>query len=123
MIRLMLRLLRITDYEVCQSCQTLKNQLEFERAEKKELLDTLLTIVKPKAYEAPAQELTPIVNSSALFSRRRAALEAQDREAAKILRNSTNLGKPDDALHAIDIQKAKDVTRLEHELGVEEREG
>lgn len=116
MIRLFLRLLRITDYEVCLSCQTLKEQLAFERAEKQQLTETLLNIIKPKTYEAPVQELAPIVNTSALFSRRRAALEAKDREEAKILRSSTNLGKPDDSLRAID----KNVDKLEKELGIDE---
>jgi hypothetical protein len=121
MIRLFLRLLKITDFEVCPSCETLKQQLAFERAEKQQLTETLLNIIKPKAFEAPTQELNPIINTSALFSRRRAALESKDREEAKILRGSTNLGKPDDSLR--EINKNVDVTQLETELGIEAKEG
>ncbi len=108
MIRLLLRLLRITDFEVCASCETLKQQLSFAQAEKKELTEVLLGIIKPKVYEAPAAELNPVMQTSALFSRRRAALESKDREEAKILRSSTVLGKPDDRL-----------ATLENELGIE----
>lgn len=111
MTRLLLRLLRITDYEVCASCETLKQQLAYERDEKRQLTETLLSIIRPKVYEAPAVELNPVIQTSGLFSRRRAALEAKDREEAKILRNSTNLGKPDDS-----------IAKLETELGIEEKE-
>jgi hypothetical protein len=109
MIRLILRLFKIKDFEVCASCAVLKEQLEFERAEKRQLTETLITIVRPRTFEAPVQELNPIVQTSGLFSKRRAALEARDREEAMIKRNSTNLGKPDDKIAA-----------LESELGVEE---
>ena len=101
------------DYEPCKSCETLKQQLDFVNVEKKELTETLLSIVKPKVYEAPPQEIQPISNTSALFSRRRAALEAKDRESAKILRGSTNLGKPDDRLK--DIEKLEDELSIQHE--------
>lgn len=111
MIRLLLRLLRITDFEVCASCETLKQQLAYERSEKQQLTDTLLNIIKPKVYEAPAQELAPVMQTSALFSKRRAALEAKDREEARILRSSTNIGKPDDKIE-----------KLESELGIAEKE-
>jgi len=116
--RLLLRLLGIKDYEVCQSCGTLKQQLTYERDEKRQLTETLLSIIRPKVYEAPVQEFQPLVNSSALFSRKRAALESKDREEAKIIRGSTNLGKPDDSLREVD----KNIDKLEHELGVEEKE-
>ncbi len=112
MIRLILRLLRIRDFEVCQSCQTLKEQISFERSEKKELLDTLLRITNPKIVEAPVQFLEPVATSSAIFSKRRAALEEKSRNEAQIKRNSTVLGKPDDKL-----------AELETELGVAEKEG
>jgi hypothetical protein len=77
-------------------------------------METLLRITNPKVIEVPVQELAPVVNTSALFSRRRAALEAKDREEARILRQSTNLGKPDD--------KLAEINKLETELGVDEKE-
>ncbi len=112
MIRLLLRLLGIKDFEVCQSCETLKQQLAYLRDDNLRLTDTLLNIVKPKEIEAPPVEINQIQSSSALFSRRRAALEERDRQQAAILKQSTNFGKPDD--------KLKDITNLEHELGISE---
>lgn len=99
-------------YETCKSCETLKEQLKYVNDEKKQLTETLLRIVSPKAIETPPIELNQISQTSAIFSRRRAALEAKDREEARILKNSTNLGKPDD--------KLKDIEKLEKELDVEE---
>lgn len=63
--------------------------------------------------EAPI-EINPVVQTSGLFSKRRAALEARDREEARILAEGKHLGKPDDSL--------KSIERLENELGVEEKE-
>jgi|SRR5665213_539271 len=116
MTRLLLRLLNIRDYEVCQSCETLKSQLTIANEEKQKLTDTLLDILKPKTYEAPPVELNQIATTSAIFGRRRAALEAKDREEAKILRSSKNLGKPDFITDSITTE------RLEHELGISEAE-
>src|SRR6266511_880053 len=115
MTRLLLRLFGIKDFEVCKSCETLKQQLDFERFEKKQLTETLLSIIKPKVYEAPPQELVPVVNTSGLFSRKRAALEARDREEARILSQGQNLGRPNESL--------KDIEKLEQELDVSEIEG
>ena len=112
MIRLLLRLFNIRDYEVCQSCETLKQQLAFERDEKRQLTETLLRIVNPKVYESAAPiELNPIVATSGLFGRRRAAAEERDRQEAKILTEAKHLGKPDNL---------KDINKLEDELGVSE---
>src|SRR6266704_179704 len=115
MIRLLLRLLKIQDFEVCASCETLKQQLLFERDEKKRLTDILIEIVKPKTYETPAVEIQPIQQTSALFSRRRTALEAQDRERARILQEGRNIGPPD---NIIKTAAAKTIDELEEELGV-----
>lgn len=111
MIRLLLRLFNIRDFEVCQSCETLKQQLEYERSEKKQLTETLLAIVHPKVIEQPIVELSPIQQSAGTFARRRAVLEAKDREEARILNEAKYLGKPDD--------KLKDINKLETELGIE----
>ena len=109
MLRIILRLFGIKDFEVCQSCETLKSQLAIANEDRQRLTDTLLEILRPKVAEAAPVEINQLQQSSALFSRRRAALEAKDREEAKILRNSTVLGKSDD-----------NIAKLEKELGVEE---
>ena len=113
MTRLLYLLLYGNRVDSCKSCETLKEQLVFERDEKKRLTDTLLNIVNPKVVEAAPVEINQITQSAGLFSRRRAALESKDREEAKILRESKHLGKPDNL---------KDINKLEEELGVEEKE-
>lgn len=115
MTRLLLRLLGIKDFEVCQSCETLKQQLLIANEDRQRLTDTLINILQPKVLESAPIEINQIAQTSALFSRRRAALEAKDREEAKILKSSNNLGKPD-------IAAVKNINDLEKELGVEEKE-
>ena len=116
MTRLFLRLLGIKDFEVCQSCSTLKSQLAIANEDRQRLTETLLEILKPKTYESAPVELNQIASTSAIFGRRRAALEAKDREEAKILRSSKNLGKPDFTTDSITTEQ------LEHELGISEAE-
>ena len=110
MIRLFLRLFGIIDFDTCKSCETLKAQLSFANEEKKQLTATLMSIIQPKVYEAVPQEIVPVIQSSMLFSKRRATLEARDREEVKIKQQAVFLGKPDD--------KLKGIEKLENELGV-----
>lgn len=110
MIKFISKLFALRDPEV----QVLKEQLEYERARTKELTETLLSIIKPKVYESAPQELAPVINSSALFSKRRAAMEARDREEAKIIKQHNNLGRTDK-----EIQKSKELEKLEQELKIE----
>jgi hypothetical protein len=96
-------------YEPCKGCEILKQQITFVNDEKKQLSDVLLSIVRPQAVESTPVEFKPITTTASVFSRRRAVLEARDREEAKILKDSNNLGKPDDSIR-----------ELEHQLGIEE---
>lgn len=123
MIRLFLRLLGIKDFNVCASCETLKEQLAFERSEKKQLTETLLSIVKPKVIEAAPIEMNQIAQSSAIFSRRRAALEAKDRQEAQILTEAKHIGKPDIDVKGQSLKSSSNdntVESLEDELGIKE---
>ena len=127
MIRILLRLFGIKDFDTCKSCETLKEQLIFEREEKKRLTDTLINIIKPKEIEAPPTEIAPIAQSSAVWSRRRAALEAKDKQEAFIIAQAKHLAKPDrmpvrpaDSVHIDNIGIPQSVEQLEKELGVEE---
>lgn len=99
------------EYEECKSCKTLKEQLDFERAEKKELTKTLLEIIHPKVIEAAPVELNPINQTSATFSRRRAALEEADRQKAKVIQNSKHIGSVD--------KVTANISDLEAELGID----
>ena len=110
-------------YEPCKSCETLKQQLAFVNEEKKQLTETLLSIVKPKTFEAPPVEVNPIVSTSGLFSRRRAALEQQDRLNAQILAEKKHLGIPDKQLRTVSdikpgINTNSSTEALEKELGI-----
>lgn len=107
MTRFFLRLLGIKDFEPCQSCENLKEQLRYERDENQRLVSTLITIVSPKVIEQPPQEINPLQTSSLLFSKRRAAMEDRDRQEAAILRQSKNVGRPDGSIE-----------QLEQELGI-----
>lgn len=113
MIRLFLRLFGIRDFEQCKSCEILKQQLAFVNDEKRQLTETLLSIIKPKVYEAPPVELNSVATTAGIFSRRRSALEARDRQEAQILTEAKHIGKPD---------TLKEIESLEFELGIEEKE-
>ena len=90
--------------KVCQSCETLKMQLEIANFEKEKLLNRLLE--KP---EAPAETVAPEVTRPRMvpWNVRRQMLEREDREKARILKNAP---KPDS-------EKA-DVAELEKELDI-----
>ena len=117
MLRLLLRLLGIKDFDTCKSCETLKDQLEFERSNNKELTETLISIIKPKIVEAAPVEINPIPISGGSFARRRAAMEEKDRQEAKVLAEAKHIGKPD---NLITVAKGSELEALEKELGLEE---
>lgn len=98
------------EYETCKGCEILKSQLLITNEEKKELTNTLLGLLKPKVYETSAVELQASAPIASRFSQRRASLEARDREAARVLRDSTVIGKTDDQL--------KEIEQLESELEI-----
>lgn len=77
MIRLLLRLLNITDFESCKSCETLKQQLAITNAEKKELTETILSLVQPKIIQAAPVHVPAFEDKGKRFGQRRADLERQ----------------------------------------------
>jgi|SRR5579863_855413 len=109
-------------FEPCKSCETLKEQISYYRDENKRLTDTLLSIVKPKEVEAAPVEINPVGQSSALFSRRRAALEAKDREEAAIIARRQHIALPDNPRMTGKITNITTVDELEKELGIDEKE-
>lgn len=118
-------------FEECKSCETLKQQLEYERANNKELTSTLLSILKPAVAipDTPATELKPLVLSAGNFSKRRAALEQRDRIEAQIL-SQRRVAQPDSVIkneqrmNVAEVAESKgtddSITRLEEQLGVTE---
>lgn len=121
MIRLLMHLLG-KPYEECKSCETLRQQLAFVQEEKKELLETLLNIVKPKVFEAPVKHIEPLAATGMTFARRRAALESRDKEVARTMRDSKFVAAPDgvkvSSLKPLSVTQT--TSELEEELGINE---
>src|SRR5215207_11397041 len=72
---------------VCNSCQTLKSQLATANHEKQQLLNRILELTAPKQVEQQVEEVSPqaLQNRAIPWAVRRQALEAEDREKAKIM--------------------------------------
>ena len=126
MLRFILRIFGIRDFEPCQSCENLKEQLRYERETNFRLTDTIVKIVSPKVVEAAPVEINQVQQSSALFSRRRAELEKKDRAEALIIAQKRHVAMPDDIVKEYSISDEKNkvmsslsVEQLEKELGVE----
>lgn len=110
-------------YEKCKTCEILREQLEYERSEKAEMLGTLTSLLKPvPIIQSGIQEPKPISPSGMVWSRRRAELEKQDRERMRVQTSSPVIARPDKELIKED-KGPKTVDQLEHELGVVESEG
>ncbi len=67
--------MKITDYESCKSCETLRTQLEIANQEKREMTNTLLGLIQPKVYEANPIQVPEFKKQAATFGQRRASLE------------------------------------------------
>lgn len=90
----------------CEACETLKRQLEIVNYEKKELLNSLLNIVKPQVEERDNTVIIePVKPKHVAFSVRRQQLEEADRAAAKKLRE-------------VEQDNKQSVEQIEKELGI-----
>jgi hypothetical protein len=98
----------------CKTCEVLREQLDYERSEKRELLDVLTAQLKPQVIVQSNTELKAMTPRFTRFSRRRAELERIDRESTQIKINSPVIGKSDE-------EKLQEVSteELETELGIE----
>lgn len=97
MVRLLLRLFGIKDFETCASCETLKQQLDLANTEKLQLTETLLSLVKPQVLQQnpvliPTMESSP---AGKLFSRRKIELEESNRRKNEISKDSPFVARPD----------------------------
>ena len=119
MIRFISHLFKLS-YEPCKGCSVLQVQLQIANENNKELTKTLLNLLNPKVIEVPAVAVNPIKQNLTTFSKRREALEAEDRNKAAVERNSKFIAKVDDILPKTDKTKpagnAIDVEKLEEEL-------
>jgi len=120
MIRLILRLLNIRDYEGCKSCETLKQQLALVNEERERLTSTILNLVKPQVIPQQVTQTAPLVQSVSTFSRRRAELEKSERTKERIVKTSPLIAKVEDVKLSSGLD-VNSVEELEKELGLEEK--
>jgi len=123
MIRLLLYIFGAKDYESCKSCETLKMQLDYANAEKKELMETLLALTKPAVVVQPVDTkiLNPLQQSALTFARRRGLLEQSERIKTDVIRTSPYIAKPDDLSKGQQSSNAvtpQSIEKLENELGL-----
>lgn len=109
MIRILLRLIGIKDFEVCASCETLKLQLEIKNQECANLLNTMLGLVKPEVIQQPVLPVKPF-SKSVPWGIVKKNLEEKDREEMRI--------KNELVRQEMNLHKSKSVEELEKELGV-----
>lgn len=103
------------EYEPCKGCEILKQQLEVVNAEKKELTNTLVTLILPKPQiPQEAREMSPAIPHVGVWSKRRAELERID--AAQALKNNKLIGRPNPQATVT----TNNISQLEQELGIEE---
>lgn len=106
--------------KICKTCLVLEEQLDYERASNKELLDTLTSLLKPvPIVQQSSTTPVPVSRQGMLWSRRRIELEKQDRENARIKVGSPVIGRPDTET-AKPVEQPKTIDELETELGVSE---
>jgi len=92
--------------KVCQSCETLKVQLSIANHEKQELLNSILSLTKrPEEQTSAAVSYEHAKPKMMTWNVRRQLLEAEDRQAAKLLAEQ---------------QKKKSIEELEKEVGIGE---
>ena len=120
MIRLILRLLNIRDYEECKSCETLKQQLALVNEERERLTSTILNLVKPQVIPQQVTQTAPLVQSVSTFSRRRQELEKAERTKERIVKTSPLIAKVEDVKLSSGLD-VNSVEELEKELGLEEK--
>lgn len=109
------------DKSICQSCETLKHQLEIANYEKRQMLDTILRMGSPQPQSVPVRIEVPesIKSRTIPWVVRKQMLEAEDREKAKLMRAAENKAAP---AKEIPVEKTQEesIAELEKELGIDE---
>lgn len=108
MLRLLMHLLG-KPYEICRSCETLKIQLELVNAERKELLSTIMGLVKPEVVQVAPTITTPAIPKALSWDKRRRLLEQEDRVKASIQQRITREEK---ALGVEDFNALDDLSEV-----------
>jgi hypothetical protein len=107
--------------ELCESCETLRQQLYESNMERKDLLNRLLNGNQSEPQQSEkAEELTPITPAYVPWQTRKRLLEAEDKKAAAILR------KKQEEIDQLKVEEQKNpvtvdptIAELEKELQIE----
>lgn len=104
-IRLLIyKIFKLEDFP-CESCETLKSQLEIANFERRQLLETIISFTKPAVEVSLEQrEIAPIRPRTVPWRVRQQELEKNDRLTAEINK-----------------KQREDIAKLEKELDVEEK--
>lgn len=98
----------VKEEKVCQSCETLRQQLEIANYEKEKLLSKILTTPEKEPDRTVAPEPQAVRPKTIPWRVRQQMLEHEDREKAKLLRNAP---KPDSTgkVSTDDLEKELDI--------------
>lgn len=75
------------EFRVCESCETLKQQLAIANIEKSQLLTRLLEKSEPEIKSIQTEE-PKVIRPHMPWTARRQMIEAEDRERARLLREA-----------------------------------
>lgn len=93
------------DEKICQSCETLTLQLSIANAEKKQLLESILSFSRPAEIVTKEVKLEDIKPKAVTWAVRKQMLESEDRKTAELMTKRKEV--------------AKSINELEKELGIE----
>jgi hypothetical protein len=94
----------VKEVEICQSCETLREQLSLERQTNSKLMDRLLEKPEKPVDTPPVMNTRPLLNRHTPWRVRQQLLETEDRERANKLKDAP--------------RPATDVNELEKELNI-----
>jgi len=95
----------------CESCDTLRSQLELANHDKKKLLELIERMNNPSIPEPvePLTDIKPIIGGNAHWPTLKRTLEAEDRKEAELLKKArSHIGRSDN------------IKDLEREVGIPE---
>jgi len=100
------KIFKLEDFP-CESCETLRLQLDIANHERRQLLETIIGFTKPAVQEVTQEprNIEPILPKTVLWRTRQHQLEENDRMTAE--KNKA---------------RQKEIDDLEKELGVEEKQ-
>lgn len=102
--------------KICNSCETLKNQLEIVNYEKRQMLDSILNNNKPVISEKPAVNYEELKPMSVPWAVRKQMLEADDRERARLMKQASSNLRVN--IRSDIVESDKEIEDLEKQLGI-----